>query len=255
MGKLHELLAVEADKANVFKAVVDEAKVTFTKRSEHFFGFQKRLEYFDEEENAKSGTVDIKEIDTTVYDKLDWVGQQFSGYIDVVLQKEKTNQEAVADLEIDGVVIAKDLPATFLLGLEEKMKRIKDMILTVGTLPPGIKWEKDPSKGEHIYKRVEPETTFKTEKTFMHKVLYDATKEHPAQIEKWNVNTNVGKYITDSWSGLISPAKKAELLERVDKLIQATKKARMRANCTEVKPASIGNAICRFISGEKKEGK
>ena len=79
----------------------------------------------------------------------------------------------------------KVVPATLLLGLESRLKMVRDVYAEIPTLPPGGKWVKDTNEGNDIYFNENIETRFKTAKTFVHKVLYEATKEHPAQIEKW----------------------------------------------------------------------
>ena len=48
---------------------------------------------------------------------------------------------------------------------------------------------------------------------------------------------------------MISPAEKSALLGRIDKLIQATKKARQQANAAEVVNREIGRKIMDYING------
>ena len=124
MAKLHELLAVESDLENVSKNTVAEALNTFTKKPHMFFGYEKRLENFNE--NLPEAPRERQELTTTVKDKIDYVNQHIARYFDAVLQKECTNQIAKADIIINGNIIAKDIPATFLLGLETKFKSIRD---------------------------------------------------------------------------------------------------------------------------------
>lgn len=248
MPKLHELLAVEGDLDGTYKKVLEEAKNTFAKKPAHFFGRHKKLEMFDE--NAPEAPDEFQEMVTTVHDKLGYVASHVVRYLDAVLQKEKTNQMATGDIVVDGTVIAKDLPATFLLGLETRLKAVRAMYEAAPTLPPGMKWEKDSNRGEHVFVMANPEEKFKTAKTFKHKVLYEATDKHPAQIEKWEEVENVGKYITETWSGMISTAGKSSLLGRIDKLIRAVKKARQRANTEEVVEISIGKELIDFIHAE-----
>jgi hypothetical protein len=81
----------------------------------------------------------------------------------------------------------------------------------------------------------------------MHKVLYEATDKHPAQIEKWEEQVAVGKYVTNVQCGMLSPADKSTLLGRCDRLIQAVKKARMKANMVDVVDQSIGKEIFSFV--------
>jgi len=246
MSKLHELLAVEGNIESAYRKALEETKTTFQKRPAHFFGRHKTLEMFDE--NAPKAPDEYQELQTTVQEKLEYQADHIIRYLDAVLQKERTNQEARADLVVDGVTLASDVPATFLLGLENKLKTIRSVYDVIPTLPPGVKWEPDESKGAHVYRRVHPEEKFKTARTFRHKVLYEATKEHPAQIEKWEETENVGKYIENQWCGMLSPAEKSTILGRLDKLIRATKKARQKANATEVVHVTIGKELFDFIN-------
>jgi hypothetical protein len=247
MSKLHELLSVEGDLEGEYKKILDETKNTFSKKEDHFFGFVRKLVMFDE--NAPETPDEHKEMVTTVHDKLEYSKDAITRYIDAVLQKESTNQIAVADLVIDGMTIAVGLPATFLLGLETKLKHIREMYETIPTIPPGIKWEHDPTKGDHVYSMTYPEVKFKTEKIFKVQVLYEATDKHPAQVEKIPETKDVGRYEKYTWSGMMSPAEKSMVLGRIDKLIRAVKKARQRANSAEVMDRSIGEDLFRYING------
>ena len=245
MAKLHEVLAVEGDLAGAYKKILQETSVTFSKKAELFFGFIRTLEMF--EEGLPTPPSESKEVDTTVQDKLDYQKNFIIKYLDLVLQKEATNQKAMADIEIDGVTISKDVPATFLLGLESKLKQMREVYERIPTLPPGIKWEKDINKGEGIYVTSKPEEQFKTEKVIVPQILYEATVEHPAQVEKITETKNVGRYSRTSWSGAISPAEKSALLGRLDKLSRAVKKARQRANTEPVVKRTIGKELFDFI--------
>jgi len=257
MAKLHELLAVEGDLEGTYKKVIEETIVTFTKRSDHFFGAEKTLNLFDESRKEETPAPQRKELVDTVPSKLAYTQDHIVRYLDAVLQKEATNQVAVADIIVDGVTIAKDMPATFLLGLENKLKYIRKVYEEAPTLPPAIKWEKDPGLGDNVYRRVYPERTFKTSKTFQHKVLVPAQfpkegeggQSLPAQIEKWEETQNVGEYTTAQWSGMITPTEKSVLLGRVDKLIRAVKKARQRANGVQVTKTTIGKELFDYING------
>lgn len=253
MSKLHELLAVEGDLEGTYKKVLEEAKVTFSKKAAHFFGRHKKLEMFDE--NAPEAPDEFQEMVTTVNDKLQYVTGHIVRYLNAVLQKEKTNQEATGDIVVDGAVIATDLPATFLLGLETRLKLIWSMYEATPTLPPGHKWIGDPNRGENVFVMAHPEEKFKTAKTFQHKILVPAQfpkKEEggaslPAQIEKWEETVNIGKWTTETWSGMLSVAEKSVLLGRIDKLIRAVKKARQRANTAEVVEITIGKELFEYI--------
>jgi hypothetical protein len=251
MAKLHELLAVEGDLENTFKKTVEEGKTTFTKRGDHFIGKTRTLEMFDEKEQSLN-TVDHLNLETTVPKKLEYVFGHIARYFDAVLQKETTNQGAIADLVIKDengteLFVAAGLPATFLLGLESRLKIVRDMIMTIPTLQPSIEWTHDDTLDKDVWKAVHKEEKFKTAKQFQHQILVAPTKEHPAQIEKWEEQKPVGKYTTETTCGMLSTAQKSNLLARVDLLMREVKKARQRANTTEVVKNKIGKEISALI--------
>jgi len=255
-SKLHELLAVEGDLEGEYRAITQETINTFSNKAHHFVGSVRELEWF--EEGQPEEPKEYQHMTTTVKDKLDYTSKSIIRYFDALLQKESTNQVAKADLVVDGVTIAKDVPATMLLGLENRLKVVRDIYMAIPTLPPNIEWKLDPQKGPNIYSRVHAEEKMKTEKIFKVQVLYEAKfpkegergESLPAQVEKISETKNVGVYKKNIWTGILSPAEKSVLLGRVDKLIRATKKARQQANSTEVVKSEIGKAIFDFIHAE-----
>lgn len=252
--KLHEILAVEADLRQTAIKVTDECLRTFKDKATHFMKHHRRLKMF-EQDNVEH-VEENKEMVTTVADKLSYVEDHIIRYYDAVLQKELTNQQATADIKLpDGAVIAQDVPATFLLGLEEKLKRVRAIYEAIPTLQPGKKWEPDTDIGEHVFKNAFPEEKMKTKKVFAHQILVEPTDKHPAQIEKWEETKDVGKYILNEWSSMLTPARKSILLGRLDTLIQAIKKARQRANTTELVQRNIGSELFGWIHREVAPGR
>lgn len=248
MGKLHELLAVESDLEGHYKRIVAETTGVF-KKGEHFTGSHKTLSMFDDDRQREAEAAEEhKEMATTVKRKLDYSEEAIVKYLDVVLQKESTNQEAKADLVVDGEILLSNVPATFLLGLENKLKYIRSMYEAIPTLSPSVEWKKDPSMGEDVYVAVHEEKANKTQKMIKHQVLVQPTKEHPAQIEKWTEDTPVGVFSTRRWSGMLSPREKMVLLTKIDNLYRAVKEARQRANCQEVKNLTIGKVLFNYIN-------
>ena len=249
MAKLHEILAVEGDLEGQYKRVVEEATNVF-KKGEHFQGFTKILVMFNENrKHEEEAGYEHKELTTTVPKKLEYVSGSIVKYFDAVAQKEATNQVARSNVEVDGQVIMKDMPATLLLGLETKLKVVRAMYESIPTLAPGVKWERDPTRANDEWVTAEPDTAMKTEKILKPFVLYEATKEHPAQVKELTDTVNVGIYRKTSLSGQLSSKEKSDYLGRIDKLIRAVKKARQRANTQEIVKLNIGKTIMGFING------
>ncbi len=80
-------------------------------------------------------------------------------------------------------------------------------------------------------------------------MLYEATKEHPAQVKEIVEDLPIGAILEQEWSSLITPATKADLIDRCDILLRAVKKARARANelDTDVATNKIGKKLLEFI--------
>ena len=245
LAKLHELLAVEGDLEGEKTKILEEAKVSFTKKPELFTGFNKGLRMFDDSRSNENAE-ESRKVDSTIKEKLEYVKTSVVRYWDACLQKEATNQLAKSDIEVNGVTIAKDVPATFLLKLESELKKYREILETVPTHASGHEWTASPDLGEGIYS-AKKDDSFKTEKKPVHKVLYEATDKHPAQIEKWTEDVKVGKYEHRLFSGMVSPAEKSLMIGKVDKLLRAVKQARQRANTQEVDKRTIGEEVFAYL--------
>lgn len=243
-AQLHQLLPVESNLQTIAKNAALEAASTFSKK-ERFTGTVKRLKMFDEARREEEIS-EVQAITTTVDDKLFYVEEQVARYYDAYVQKERTNQDAKADLIVDGVTLAEGVPATALLGFESKLKELRAMYDAIPTLPPGVKWVEDKER-KGVWINPDDDIRMKTEKTVLFKEVSKATDKFPAQVEKWSSDVPVGKYIQTTEVSMLSVAKKSEILGRVDKLIQAVMDARMRANSTEVVIVELGKKMVEFI--------
>jgi len=243
---LHEVLAVVGGLKGAKEKIHNETYMTFTKRMAHFNGMHKKLEMFDvskkqEEVEEHSALV------TTVDQKLEYMRKSFEKFWDAKLQKERGAQEARADIIIDDVVIASEVPVYFLLEMEVEVKSLREVYEAIPTLQPGIEWKKDENLGEGIWRAVHKLKKQKTEKVHKHKVMVPATDHHPAQVREWTQDEPIGEFIEDKWTGMLSPAEKSILLEKIDKLGRAIKRARQRANKQELGKDKIGSAIFNYI--------
>lgn len=242
MGKLHEVLAVETDLKATADKLLKETLNTFKSKEGHFEATEVRFHPL--KEDGINEAPEVKPMVDTIAGKIAYTTKNYAKYVDAVFQKEATNQIAKADLLLDdGQVLAKDVPATVLLGLESKLKEVRAMYEQVPTLAPGEDWKKDEQSGH--FKAVSERVRTMKEQTPV--VTYEATKEHPAQVVMMTKDVRVGRVVTTKQSSLLTSADKATLLGRVDALIQATKKARMRANNVDVKAGTIGETIFSFI--------
>jgi hypothetical protein len=248
MAKLHEILAVGGDAVTTANKVNEEAIGTFTKKPDHFLRSVTSVEHLSDDERNLD-TTEHKDMVTTVFEKLRYLIRSNARAHDITLSKEATNQKAMADIEIDGKTIASNVPATFLLGLENKLAELRKVYEAMPTLAPGPEWLLDPTlrSGGGVYRSVHPDQRFRTRKSVRPIILVPATQHHPAQVTTVNEDPAVAKVTVQTWSGMISSAQKSDLLGRVDQLRQAVKRARQRANNVEVDNRKIGEAMFEFI--------
>jgi hypothetical protein len=252
MSKLHEVLAVESSLSAVSIKLVKESIKSLNKDN-LFTGEVKSHSIFSETEQHLVQAPQVRSVTTTVEENLRYVFEEgLTPYWDSVYQKDEANQRAVADIIIgDYGVLAENVPGTTLLGMESKLGGLLEMLTAVPTLPPGVSWEQDPAQAKGIYRNPVAEERMQSVKIPDHKVLYEATDKHPAQIEKFETIQHVGKFTVKSFSGMISPNEKAELIKRLQVLISAVKQARQRANCVEVKDVHIGKLLTDYLLGSK----
>jgi hypothetical protein len=243
MAKLHELLAVETSVGGNYSRDLGETLKTLGKH-DMFTRTVTRKTHFSNDD-SRLDTSETKEMASTVAERLNWYKKSVTDFFDLILQKDKTNQNAKVDLTVDGTIIASDIPATTLLMLESKLQDVRKVMEATPTLPVGISWDRD--ENENLWKNREPKVTFSTKRTTKPVILYDATKEHPAQVKEVAEDIPVAKITQDTYSGMITSAQKAKVLGRLDILLQACKKARQQANQEEVVNGNLGANIFKYL--------
>lgn len=249
MAELHEVLAVERSAENTAKKLMKESEKTFSK--ENLFLGQVRLFSMFDSNLSEMDHTEESTLETTVDENLDYLNNAVSNWFDVVLQKELANQEAKADIILsDGTVVAEQLPATFLLGLETKLTALRELYQKIPTLAPGIAWIPDVSNEKAgVYTTQSPSVAFKTEKVLDFRVVVEPTEHHPAQVKELQRTENIGKYETTRYSGMLTPVEKANRLAKIEELLTSTKRARVRANKAKInKDAKIGKVLLDFIN-------
>lgn len=245
-NKLHELLAVEQDRKHKANQALGETIKTFTKQDPHFDGMVKR--YVPLEEDSEEIPDETKEMVMTIKEKLNNTIETIVAGIDAHISKEETNASNTATAELKvGDTDFGTFSATSLLAMETHLAKIRDMYNAIPTLDLSKKWNFDEQKG---FYKTEEEVKFRSVKRPKVIVKYEATEKHPAQTELLYLDFQVGKYETTYFSGKVTMAQKAELLKRIDVLLEAVKTARAKANNVEVKNMKIAQKIFDYIHQE-----
>lgn len=251
MPKLHELIAVEGDAREQSTKTRTELVHTFDKKR-HLFA-EKVVTFQSNVEGTEPVREEQLDLQSSIAAELKWISGIWGKAIDLGFQVDEGNTKARADVVLDnGATFAQNVPATALLQLEKRLGDLLTFVMAVPTLDPAKGFQLDPQKGAGIYKAREVRKA-RTKKTVEVITKAPATDKHPAQTELLTVDKEVGTIVEQEWSGLITPATKAEYVGRVEALRRAVKAARARANETEVAASvKIADKIFDYVFAEVK---
>ena len=185
---------------------------------------------------------------TTVASELDKAMSTVAAAITAGYQIDEANTRAKADIVVDGEVIARDVPATFLLQLERRLREVRALFRETPCFDPVRTWTVDVDADRKHVLKAAAVVTIRKARTRKYNVMYEATKEHPAQVDVVEVDEPVGEIRSYEWTGMLASSKKAALVERVDALVASVKQARSRANTIDVNTEErIGKTLCDFL--------
>lgn len=249
MAKLHELIAVNKSIRNQADVNRTDLRNTFEKKR-HLFA-EKRVVTQPVAEGVEATTEIQSDIQTTVDKELTWIAGQMAKSMDCSHQICVGNTMAKADVVLeDGTTILKDVPASSLLELEDRIKEMAELIKAIPTLDPAKGFAPDDQRGVGYFRARDVRKT-RTQKIQKPLVLYPATTEHPAQTQLTSIDEVVAYLEEQEWSTLITVSKKADLLDRAEAMLRAVKQARVRANevVVDTKTNKVGDAITKFVFG------
>ena len=239
--KLHEVVAIRKGvKSRTYSEFTELYKKA--QKAEVYSGMSRTFQPLDDD--GETFPPESKVVQLNAGDVLKRVQKLRTKYLDIEATQDFGNLEARANVEIDGQVLLEDVPATLLIFLEKELTDLLTFVSNLPTLDESKSWNKDPNS--HLY-RTDPVRTHKTKKVQRPIVLYDATEEHPAQTQLITEDVTIGHWSTVYTSGALPVPRKEELLERIDALRDAVKRARSRANDTEVSERSIGDAVFGYL--------
>lgn len=242
MAKLNQIIAIEKGvKSRVYGELTNLFKTI--QKGDLFNGISRSYQKLDDE--GEDLPAEKKKVQLTASDALKRTESIVSELMDVTARKDWSNNTATADLVVDGETLVSDVPVTFLLFLEKQLTDIRKFVDTLPTLDSSEDWNQDANSG--LFK-TPPTATHRTKKVAKPIVLYDATEHHPAQTQMVNEDVLVGHWHTVKESGALPAPRKQELIDKVEKLINAVKQAREEANSSEeVKAPNVGEAIFGYL--------
>jgi hypothetical protein len=241
MPKLNQIIAVLAGKKAQAKDTLTEAYQQI-KKPELLTGLVRT--YQPRDEGGEPQPDERKSVQVKVNELIDRVKRDLTEMFDVVATQDWANCQARADVVVDGRRLLEGVPVTHLLFLEKQLVDIRTFIEALPTLDTAEEWEYKPEFDSYVSRA---SRTNRSKKVPKNHIKYEATKEHPAQVEMYMEDVWVGTWTTVKFSGAIPAAVKNAMLERLRKLIDSTKTAREEANAMEVRGVKVGASMLGYI--------
>ncbi|MBB6053119.1 hypothetical protein [Armatimonas rosea] len=243
MTKLNQIIAVEKGvKTAAFQKLTDVYQLL--QKNALLSGISRTYRPRDEE--GESLPPESTRVQLRTEEVIKEVTEELTRLFDVTATKEWANCQAKADVLVEGTVLLKDVPATYLLFLEKQLVDLHTFIKKLPTLDASESWEFDASANCYA---TEPVQTVKTRKIPRNHVKAEATEHHPAQVEVYYEDVAIGYWRTVKFSGALPAKRIHELTERVERLQQAVKFAREEANSLEVTDQKLGAKVFQYLFG------
>lgn len=241
MPKQHELVAIlSGKKAEVQKFVTDGYHNL--QKGDLFDGLRRTYQPVDE--GGELLPPESKNPQLVLAKVVDDARDKWRALFDITLMVDLGNQIAKADVEVDGKVVARDVPVPTLLFLEKQLADVKAFVEKLPTPDPAERWTQDANTG---MLSTEPTKTGRTKKVQKPIVLFPATPEHPAQTQLITEDVLAGYWTTIKYTNRVAADKKAVALDRVGRLLDAVKTAREKANTADVPKREVGAAVLGFV--------
>lgn len=244
--KLNQIVAIEKGvKARVYADLTADHHVL--QKDELFRGHAKTYRPKDDDPTQPTGETlpdDNKKVIHRAQDILRETAKKMTELFDVTATKDWGNCTARADVVVGGNVLLAQVPVTYLLFLEKQLADVHTFVKKLPTLDPGETWE---FSGDQDLYATRPVQTVRTKKIARPLVLYEATKEHPAQVKEVTEDVLAGTWSTIKYSGALPALRVNDALKRVEELQKAVKFARETANDHEVDEVKVGEKVFSFL--------
>ncbi len=240
--RLHEALAIrKGAKSGAYNATGEIDNLL--QKAEPQSGFNKTWEKLNDD--APDLPPQSKHVQFVASEAIEEIVAINADWLNIEATVERGNESAKADLMVDGVVLVKDAPGTYLLTLGKFVKDTITIMKRAIVADAAIEWTRDEGTGLLRGRTVTTPRTMKRHKAL---VLHPPTKEHPAQTQVVTEDDLIGHYRTTPLSGALTRKERRAILARLEALSRGVKTALAQANNAEVeKDTQAGVAVLRFI--------
>ncbi len=235
---------VHGRKSEIEKYVTEAYK---TLQHQHLFNGRTRV-YEPDNDDGEKLPAETQTVQKTVVQITKDAVAKWTDLWNCVLTQDVGNQNARADIEIDGVIICPQVPVTNLLFMLKQLDNVHAFVNHMPTPDPAEDWSYDSAIG--ILRLKTPKETIRTVKKPASFEKSPATDKHPAQVEFYYADERVGVWKQLLYCSGIQMDRKIDILGRIAKMKDAVKLALERANTIVVEKQSIGEKIFGYVFGD-----
>lgn len=246
MAKLaHIAVKLDGMKTRVAKEVTELYKLV--QKPAMFQGYVRTYEpYTQSGDRAETLPPEQQLVQVRAKEVLAQAAASMSELINLTYQQDIGNTEAKADIVVDGVTLAKQLPVTSIMFLIKRLTEYQNIVAALPIPDASIAWEFDNAQGQLRSK--EQKIVQRTSKLAKVIKKFEPTDKQAGQADIIYTDIAVGEFKRSEFSGALPQQKKQEILAYIDKYLAALKEARATANMnTNIKEEDIAKQIFGFI--------
>ena len=246
MTKLNQIIAIANTKKTKCATALSAVHAVLG-RVDLFSGLDRKYQSLDEE--GEKLPPETKIIQKTASEVITAAKSELVELLDTIATQEFANCDAKADIIVDGVVLAKQVPVSYMLFLEKQVDIVKGIVQKIPVLTQDVKWNRSVSDNNIFV--TDPVTTNRTKKVPKSFVKSPATEHHPAQVEMFTEDIIVGTWSKTDISSAIPASERDAMLKKIEALREAVKMAREEANSIAVTDQKVGKSVLDFVFGSK----
>ncbi len=239
MTRLNQIIALEQGARKNAKTALDSAAQMLASPA---INGQTRV-YAPRADDGEQYPDENKLVQVIGEEVMDRLAEVLARMFSLVLTKDTANQDAVADLVVDGDTLLGGVPTSYLLFLEAQLAELAVFVRKMPVLDPKERWGLTDRRG--LYAGM-PSKRARNDRVPEPVVLYPATPEHPAQVKTYEREVPVGDWTQTQLSGAFTFDRVQALADRIQRLVDACRSAREEANSAGVE-TMVADPVARYL--------
>jgi len=234
MVQLHTLLALDKSRRADAARAVSEIRENMKDKAS-YNGENKTYRPLDAED-PDTFPDEVRAIKRSVKADFAKLSDSLGGLWSLEFEKDVTNNGVMQDVVVDGEVLFKDAPTSFLMFLESQVEQLMGVVAQTPIPDDSKSWAWDDNAK---FWTTSPQQRRRTLKREVPEMVIAPTENHPGQWTTLTRDEVVGHWVDTSYSLAYSRKQVDAIMERLKALLEAVKVAKAEANKAEVSRTNV----------------